>query len=104
MERNAIPVRAALKQLGATVGGPPAKWFSTLAYPRVVGDRDIVTFPSPQAPVRNWLKRRFLQRAVRIEAFIGDGQLVMAASVDPRLDWTTVFILVVHGEATARHL
>ena len=89
MEKDALPVRAALKQLGATVGGPRAKWFSTLAYPQVVGDRDIVAFhPRRRQCVIAEIEGSSSGQSEQ-KLYKAMGQLVMAASVDPILDWKT---------------
>ena len=82
----------------------PAKWFSTLAYPRVVGDRDIVAFhPRKRQYVIAKIEGSFSRQSEQ-KLYKAMGQIVMAASVDPILDWKTSFILVVHGEAIVRHL
>ncbi len=102
MERDAVRVRAALKQLGATVGGHQRNGFRR--WPILGGDGDIVAVHSRSRQCVIAENEGASSGQSGQKLYKAMGQLVMAASGDPILDWTTVFILVVHGEAIARHL
>ena len=104
MQRDAVRAIKALESSKVTVGGTRAVWFAEHDLPPIPGDRDIVAFhPADRRCVLAEVEAISSGQAEQ-KVYKAVGQIVSAASVDALKDWTTQFVLVVHGEKLAQHL
>ncbi len=104
MQKDGQEAREELQRLGVTVGGNRTAWYRKHQLPHINGDRDIVAF--------NTKKRLYLIAEVEGKSsgqpeqklYKSIGQIVMSASDEVPEGWDRRLILVVYGEAIARHL
>jgi hypothetical protein len=104
MIRGGAEVRKKAKRLGIDIVGNRASWFREHGFPRIAGDRDVVAFHPEKKIIIIAEVEGASSGQPEQKLYKAIGQIVLAAGKALPDEWSRQFILVVYGEAIARHL